>query len=49
MITCHVADEEDIRADHFNIHNVPQRVAKQRKDPWTNYWKTSQALPKKNL
>jgi bifunctional non-homologous end joining protein LigD len=41
--------DDDIRADHFNIHNVPQRIAKQRKDPWAGYWKASQALPKENL
>jgi bifunctional non-homologous end joining protein LigD len=41
--------DDDIRGDHFNIHNVPQRIAKQRKDPWAGYWKASQALPKKNL
>ncbi|MEO8018792.1 MAG: DNA ligase D [Pseudomonadota bacterium] len=41
--------DDDIRADHFNIHNVPQRIAKQRKDPWVGYWKASQVLPKKTL
>jgi bifunctional non-homologous end joining protein LigD len=38
--------DEDIRGTHFNIHNVPDRVAKQRKDPWANYWKTTQTLKK---
>jgi bifunctional non-homologous end joining protein LigD len=38
--------DDDIRADHFNLHNVPQRIAKQRKDPWVGYWKKSQALTK---
>jgi bifunctional non-homologous end joining protein LigD len=41
--------DDDIRTDHFNIHNVPQRIARQRKDPWAGYWQASQALPKKNL
>ena len=38
--------DEDIRGTHFDIHNVPARVAKQRKDPWANYWKAKQSLPK---
>jgi bifunctional non-homologous end joining protein LigD len=38
--------DEDIRGTHFNIHNVPQRVAKQRKDPWKGYWEIKQALSK---
>jgi len=41
--------KDDIRGAHFNIHNVPDRVARQRKDPWAGYWKASQALPKKPL
>jgi bifunctional non-homologous end joining protein LigD len=36
--------DEDIRGSHFNIHNVPDRIAKQRKDPWKGYWDASQAL-----
>jgi len=35
---------EDIRGTHFNIHNVPGRIAKQRTDPWKAYWTSSQAL-----
>ena len=38
--------DEDIRGTHFNLHNVPARVAKQRKDPWQGYWKARQALTK---
>lgn len=38
--------DEDIRGTHFNIHNVPARVAKQRKDPWKGYWDAKQALTK---
>ena len=30
--------DDDIRGTHFNLHNVPARVAKQRKDPWQGYW-----------
>jgi bifunctional non-homologous end joining protein LigD len=36
--------DEDIRGDHFNIHNVPARVAKQKKDPWAGYWTATQKL-----
>jgi len=38
--------EDDIRGTHFTIHNVPARVAKQRKDPWAGYWKCGQSLSK---
>ena len=38
--------DEDIRGTHFNLHNVPARVAKQRKDPWQGYWKAKQVLTK---
>jgi len=38
--------DEDIRGTHFNIHNVPARIAKQRKDPWAAYGTTAQALTK---
>jgi bifunctional non-homologous end joining protein LigD len=41
--------DEDIRGTHFDIHNVPARIAKQRKDPWAGYWKATQVLPKKPL
>ena len=36
--------DDDIRGTHFNLHNVPARVAKQRKDPWQGYWKAKQVL-----
>ena len=38
--------DEDIRGTHFNLLNVPARVAKLRKDPWAGYWKREQALTK---
>jgi bifunctional non-homologous end joining protein LigD len=38
--------DDDIRGTHFNLNNVPARVAKQRKDPWQGYWKARQALTK---
>jgi bifunctional non-homologous end joining protein LigD len=41
--------DEDIRGAHFDIHNVPARVARQRSDPWKGYWKASQGLTKAQL
>lgn len=41
--------DDDIRGTHFDIHNVPDRIAKQRKDPWAAYWKATQKLPKEPL
>jgi bifunctional non-homologous end joining protein LigD len=41
--------DEDIRGTHFDIHNVPSRIAKQRKDPWTGYWDATQSLTKAML
>ncbi|HEU4779223.1 MAG TPA: DNA ligase D [Steroidobacteraceae bacterium] len=38
--------DEDIRGTHFNLHNVPDRVAKLRKDPWKGYWSATQAINK---
>jgi len=38
--------DEDIRGTHFNLHNVPSRIAKLRKDPWKDYWTTKQVLTK---
>jgi len=38
--------DEDIRGTHFNLFNVPPRIAKLRKDPWKSYWTTKQALTK---
>ena len=36
--------DRDIRGAHFDIHTVPARIAKQRRDPWAGYWKRSQVL-----
>ena len=41
--------DEDVRGTHFNLHNVPQRIAKLRKDPWKDYWTAEQALTKAML
>jgi len=38
--------DADIRGAHFNLRNVPERVAKQRKDPWKGYWDARQVLTK---
>ncbi len=37
--------DEDIRGTHFDIHNVPARMARQRKDPWADIGRIKQALP----
>lgn len=36
--------ERDMRFDHFNIRNVPQRLASLRSDPWSKYLETRQAI-----
>jgi bifunctional non-homologous end joining protein LigD len=41
--------DEDIRGTHFNLHNVPGRIAKLRKDPWAGYWSARQSLTKAML
>jgi bifunctional non-homologous end joining protein LigD len=41
--------DEDVRGTHFDIHNVPARVAKLRGDPWKAYWRCKQMLSKKTL
>jgi len=38
--------DQDIRGDHFNLQNVPQRIARQRKDPWKGYGDAKQSLTK---
>jgi bifunctional non-homologous end joining protein LigD len=38
--------DADIRGTHFNLRNVAERVARQRKDPWKDYWVARQALTK---
>ena len=39
--------DEDVRGTHFNLHNVPARIAKLRKDPWKDYWTAEQSLKNK--
>ncbi len=41
--------DEDVRGTHFNLHNVPERIAKLRKDPWKDYWTAEQPLTKAML
>ncbi|MEO8626564.1 MAG: DNA ligase D [Betaproteobacteria bacterium] len=36
--------EEGTRSDHFNIANVPARLAKLRADPWARYWTLKQSI-----
>jgi bifunctional non-homologous end joining protein LigD len=38
--------DADIRGTHFNLRNVPDRIAKQRKDPWQGYSDAKQVLTK---
>lgn len=35
----------DISADHFNVRNVPERLARQRSDPWMGFFELRQRLP----
>ena len=36
--------EADVRAAHFNLRNVPRRLARRRLDPWSGYWTHRQSL-----
>lgn len=36
--------DQDVRGDHFNLGNVPQMLATQREDPWTDYATVKQSL-----
>jgi bifunctional non-homologous end joining protein LigD len=35
---------EKLRSDHYNIHNLPERLAKLRRDPWEGYEKARRAI-----
>ena len=41
--------DDDVRGAHFNLGNVPRRIARQRKDPWKGYWSAEQSLSKSAL
>jgi bifunctional non-homologous end joining protein LigD len=34
----------DVRGAHFNVRNVPQRLAKQKRDPWSAYARSAQRI-----
>ncbi|MEO8133437.1 MAG: DNA ligase D [Betaproteobacteria bacterium] len=36
--------DRDVRFDHFNIRNVPERIASQKADPWAAFFKTRQSI-----
>src|SRR5204862_7171012 len=36
--------ERDVRFEHFNIRNVPQRLARMRSDPWAKFLTTQQTI-----
>ena len=36
--------ERDVRFDHFNIRNIPQRLARMRSDPWAKFLATRQTI-----
>lgn len=38
--------DEDIRRDYFNARNVPERVAKMKKDPWADFFEVRQSITK---
>ena len=35
---------EDLRFDHFNVSNIPERLNSMRKDPWASFDATKQAV-----
>ncbi|HEX2830154.1 MAG TPA: DNA ligase D [Burkholderiales bacterium] len=39
----------DVRRDHFNVKNVPQRLAKMKKDPWADFFEVKQSITKAML
>ena len=36
----------DLRSDHFNIRNVPPRLARSRQDPWHDYEAARRSITK---
>jgi bifunctional non-homologous end joining protein LigD len=36
----------DVRRDHFNVKNLPQRLAKMKKDPWADFFEVRQSITK---
>ena len=39
----------DVRRDHFNVKNVPERLAKMKNDPWADFFEVKQAITKAML
>jgi bifunctional non-homologous end joining protein LigD len=37
---------KDIRQDYFNVRNVPERLAKLKKDPWAGFFDVKQSITK---
>ena len=35
---------EEVRADHFNIRTVPQRLSRLKRDPWNEFWRVRQSI-----
>jgi bifunctional non-homologous end joining protein LigD len=35
---------EDVRFGYFNVRNVPGRLARMRKDPWSDFFRISQSV-----
>ena len=38
--------EHDIRRDHFNVRNLPERLSKMKKDPWAGFFDVRQSITK---
>jgi bifunctional non-homologous end joining protein LigD len=36
----------DVRRDYFNVKNVPERLAKLKKDPWADFFTVKQSITK---
>ena len=43
-ITWDELSAEDLRFDHFNVRNIPARLARMRKDPWASFDTTKQSV-----
>ena len=41
--------KDDVRFDRFNLRNVPERLARMKKDPWADFFKVRQKLTKSML
>jgi len=38
--------KQDVRRDYFNVKNVPERLRKQKKDPWEDFFDVKQSVTK---